>query len=86
MREVSLSYRVGRVQGLFGDWNVSLVGRNLYTFTNYWGFDPEVGFGSGSSGGAGPTGNNSGSAAINAIDAFTFPNTRTITVSIGTTF
>ena len=86
LREVSLSYRVGRVQGLFGDWNVSLVGRNLYTFTNYWGFDPEVGFGTGSSGGAGPTGNNSGSAAVNAIDAFTFPNTRTITVSIGTTF
>lgn len=80
VREVSLSYRVGRVQGLFGDWNVSMIGRNLYTFTNYRGFDPEVGFATGTAG------NNAGSAAINAVDAFTFPNTRTLTFSIGTTF
>ena len=80
VREVALSYRVGRVQGLFGDWNLSLIGRNLYTFTNYRGFDPEVGLASGSGG------NNSGSSAINSIDAFTFPNTRTFTVSLGTTF
>ena len=80
VREVSISYRVGRVQGLFGDWNISMVGRNLYTFTNYTGFDPEVGTPSGAGG------NNAGSAAINAVDAFTFPNTRTLTFSIGTTF
>ena len=80
VREVSLSYRLGRVQGLFGEWNISMIGRNLYTFTNYRGFDPEVGFAAGSGG------NNAGSAAINAVDAFTFPNLRTLTFSIGTTF
>ncbi len=80
VREVALSYRVGKVQGLFGDWNLSVIGRNLYTFTGYRGFDPEVGLASGSGG------NNAGSAAINAIDAFTFPNTRSFTFSLGTTF
>lgn len=80
IREVALSYRLGRVAGLFGDWNLSLIGRNLYTFTNYRGFDPEVGLASGS------TGNNAGSSAINSIDAFTFPNTRTFTFSLSTTF
>ena len=80
VRELAISYRVGRVQGLFGDWNLSMIGRNLYTFTNYRGFDPEVGLASGSSG------NNAGSSAINSIDAFTFPNTRTFTFSLSTTF
>lgn len=80
VREVSISYRVGRVEGLFGEWNVAMVGRNLYTFTNYRGFDPEVGLA------GGQTANAAGSAAINAIDAFGFPNLRTLTFSIGTTF
>lgn len=80
VREVAVSYRLGRVSGLFGDWNLSVIGRNLYTFTNYRGFDPEVGLASGSGG------NNAGSSAINSIDAFTFPNTRTFTFSISTTF
>ena len=80
VREVALSFRLGRLQGLFGDWNLSLIGRNLYTFTNYSGFDPEVGIASGS------TGNNAGSSAINSIDAFTFPNTRSLTFSLSTTF
>ena len=57
-------------------WTVGLIGRNLYTFTNYQGFDPEVGIGGGQS----------GSAAINAIDAFTFPNLRSFTVGVTTSF
>jgi hypothetical protein len=43
-----------------------------------------VGFGAVS--GAGSTANGSGSAAINAIDAFTFPNLRTFTFSLQTSF
>ena len=78
IREVSVAYNVGAVRGI-GDWTVSLIGRNLHTFTKYQGFDPEVGFSS--------TGNNqSGSAQINALDAFTFPNLRTLTFSVSTKF
>ena len=76
LREVALSYRLGRVG--FGDWTVSVIGRNLKTWTDYSGFDPEVGIGS--SGGA------AGSGLINAIDAFTFPQPRTVSFAISTRF
>jgi hypothetical protein len=84
LREMSIGFRVGRLGSLGGDWNVNLIGRNLHTWTKYHGFDPEVGFGAVS--GAGSTANGSGSAAINAIDAFTFPNLRTFTFSLQTSF
>ena len=77
LRELSASFNVGRISG-FGDWTVSLSGRNLKTWTDYTGFDPEVGVGS--SGGA------SGSGLINGIDAFTFPPLRTLSVVLSTTF
>ncbi len=77
LREVALSYRLGRVAS-FGDWTLTLVGRNLKTWTDYSGFDPEVGIGS--SGGA------AGSGLINAIDAFTFPQPRTVSFAISTRF
>ena len=85
LREASVSYRLGDVRGLNGDWTVSLVGRNLKTWTKYTGFDPEVGFGA-VSGQGGSGSNSSGSAVINAVDAFTFPNTRTWTFSLSTSF
>jgi TonB-linked SusC/RagA family outer membrane protein len=75
LRELLLSYRIGPIGGR-GDWSVSVVGRNLFTITSYRGFDPEVGI----QGGA------AGSAAINAIDAFTFPNLRSITLGVSSTF
>lgn len=75
VREVSLGYRLGRIAGV-GDWNLSLVGRNLLTFTDYQGFDPEVGLGGG----------NLGSGVLNAIDAFGFPNLRTFSFQISTSF
>jgi TonB-linked SusC/RagA family outer membrane protein len=84
LREMSIGFRVGRLGSMGGDWNVNLIGRNLHTWTKYHGFDPEVGFGAVS--GAGSTANGSGSAAINAIDAFTFPNLRTFTFSLQTSF
>jgi hypothetical protein len=61
-----------------GDWTVSFVGRNLYTFTDYKGFDPEVGV----TGATGIT----GSSALNAVDAFNFPNLRTFNFSLSTRF
>jgi TonB-linked SusC/RagA family outer membrane protein len=75
LRELMVGYRIGPISGA-GDWTVSLVGRNLFTLTGYRGFDPEVGYAGGAS----------GSAAINAVDAFTFPNTRSFTVGVSTSF
>jgi TonB-linked SusC/RagA family outer membrane protein len=84
LRELNVGFRLGRIGSMGGDWNVSVIGRNLHTWTKYHGFDPEVGFGAVS--GAGSTANGSGSAAINAIDAFTFPNLRSVTFSLQTSF
>ena len=75
LRELSVAYRIGRLAGV-GDWSVSLVGRNLLTISDYRGFDPEVGLGGGTL----------GSGALNAIDGFTFPNLRTLSFQIGTSF
>jgi TonB-dependent SusC/RagA subfamily outer membrane receptor len=75
VREVSTSYNIGRL-GNFGNWTLSVVGRNLLTFTGYRGFDPEVGIGGGQA----------GSGLINAIDAFTFPQLRTLSFALSTTF
>jgi len=49
LRELSLSYTMPRgtlskfASGFVKDAKLSLIGRNLLTFTNYTGFDPEVG-------------------------------------------
>ena len=75
MREVSVSYRVGKVGGV-GNWTVGLVGRNLFTVTNYRGFDPETGL----------SGGQLGSAVLNGIDRYGFPNLRTFTFSLGSSF
>ena len=75
MREVDVSYRVGSVAGI-GNWTVSLIGRNLKTWTKYKGFDPEVGAANGAL----------NSSVLNAIDAYQFPNLRTFSFSLSTTF
>jgi TonB-linked SusC/RagA family outer membrane protein len=75
LRELSLTYHVGSVGGA-GNWDVSVIGRNVFTITKYTGFDPEVGIGGGQS----------SSATVNAIDAYTFPNLRTLTVAVSTRF
>jgi len=75
VREMSLAYRVGALAG-FGDWSVSFIGRNLLTFSGYKGFDPEVGDGDGQF----------GSSALLAVDGYGFPNLRTFTFMIGTSF
>jgi hypothetical protein len=55
---------------------VSAIGRNLFTITKYKGIDPEVG----------QTGGPANSSAINANDSFTFPNLRTFTLGLSTSF
>jgi hypothetical protein len=87
LRELALSYDIGRVAGA-GNWSVTVVGRNLFTITGYRGFDPEVGIASNPNGNPGGNANTNiaGSRAINAVDAFVFPNLRTFTVRLATTF
>jgi TonB-linked SusC/RagA family outer membrane protein len=75
IREVSLSYNIGALRGT-GDWTVGLVGRNLMTFTDYTGYDPETG----SQGGVG------NSRAVSGSDNYTFPNLRQFTFTFGTKF
>ncbi|MES3631062.1 MAG: SusC/RagA family TonB-linked outer membrane protein [Longimonas sp.] len=77
LREVSLSYRftndfVNRIGlgGAIHDARVSILGRNLLTFTDYGGFDPEVS-------------TSSASQPVNyKFDEFGYPNFRTFSASI----
>ena len=42
LREVALSYNLGKVGRAFQNVNFTLVGRNLFSFDDYEGFDPET--------------------------------------------
>jgi hypothetical protein len=92
LRELTVGYHIGSFGSMGGDWSLSLIGRNLHTWTKYTGFDPEDGLGAVSGATnttgsrSGSTANGSGSGAINAIDAFTFPNLRSFTFSLSTSF
>ncbi|TVP53643.1 MAG: SusC/RagA family TonB-linked outer membrane protein [Gemmatimonadales bacterium] len=82
LREMEMSYRFNRSQlealpmgGLgLDNLQVSLIGRNLLTLTNFTGFDPEVG-----SGGA-------GGATENPLDSFGYPNFRSFTLGVSVDF
>jgi hypothetical protein len=76
IREISLTYNLGKVRGIAGEWNVSAIGRNLYTFTNFRGWDPEVGI----------TGGNLNSSALNAVAAYQYPPRRSFTLTLGSRF
>ncbi len=73
-RELSLRYTFNRGQlegiagGFFKRVTVSLIGRNLKTWTNYTGFDPEV--------------STAGDAGIYRFDGFGYPNYRSFTGSL----
>jgi hypothetical protein len=79
LREVSLTYRLGpdqlgMVPGLdaFSSIGLNLVGRNLFTWSDYRGYDPDLGEGGG----------DTGSAAVARVDGYNYPNFRTFTMSI----
>ncbi len=79
LRELSVRYSLdpdlldrvfqGRVTGA----ELNLIGRNLLTWTDYTGYDPEVGTAGSSSG---------GSDAIGRVDSYQYPNFRTLTASL----
>jgi hypothetical protein len=79
LREVAVSYRFGRdlidrIPGLnrFNSIGLNLVGRNLFTWTDYRGYDPDLGEGGG----------DTGSAAVARVDGYNYPNFRTFTAAI----
>ncbi len=83
LRELSLAYWVGpdllgRIPGLRGIDSITLriSGQNLYTWTDYLGYDPDVG-------GEDST---TGSAVIDRLDYFAYPNMRTFTGSLEVVF
>jgi TonB-linked SusC/RagA family outer membrane protein len=77
LREVSLYYSVPKevlgsvMKGFFKEFRFGVVGRNLLTFTNYSGFDPEIGSSEGS-----------GDNTVQAWDEFNYPNFRTLSGSL----
>ncbi|WP_425155103.1 hypothetical protein [Candidatus Palauibacter sp.] len=77
VREMSVSYTLPEdlIQSLFGGAfrrvTLTAAGSNLFTFTGYRGYDPEVGI----SGGV------HGSPQVNAVDSYAYPNFRTSTYS-----
>ena len=75
LRELSVNYHIGAVGGA-GDWKIGFVGRNLHTWTKYRGFDPE-------------SGNTTGplnSSALTPVAGYRFPNLRTYTAQLSTSF
>ena len=61
--------------GLIRDVQLSLTGQNLFTITNYSGFDPEVN-----------TGTTIGGIQTFGIDRFTYPTARTISFGVNVSF
>ena len=79
LREVSLSYRFNQDQlsgipglRLASGLGISVTGRNLFTWTDYRGYDPEVG----------KSGGDTGSSAIARVDGYQYPNFRTFTAAL----
>jgi hypothetical protein len=75
LREINVAYRLGAIGGR-GDWKVGFIGRNLKTWSDFKGFDPEAG-------------NSTGflnSSALTPVAGYRFPNLRTYTVQISTSF
>lgn len=75
LRELQVNYHVGPVGGA-GDWHVGIVGRNLHTWTKFRGFDPE---------GGNTTGPLS-SSALTPVTGYRFPNLRTFTLQLSSSF
>ncbi len=83
LREVSASYRIDQdklaaIPGIsrFRAIDIAVTGRNLFTWTNYRGYDPEVGKADGET----------GSAAVARVDGYTYPNFRTWTAAVSLIF
>jgi len=80
LRELAVKYDLANLVDLRGAGisalKLGIVGRNLFTWTDYRGFDPEVGINSGQAGGS-----------INArVDSYSYPNYRTFSFTLDLDF
>jgi len=80
LRELAVKFNVASLLDMRGfginGLNVGIVGRNLITWTDYRGYDPEVGRGGGELG-----------SAVNArVDSYTYPNYRTFSLTMDIDF
>ena len=73
LREISVSYNLGKVNKIFRDLSINFSGRNLFVWTNYIGYDPEV-----NSGGQ--------STILRGLDFGAVPIPRTISFGISAKF
>ena len=71
---VEQGHELAGIPGLdrFSGVGVTVGAQNLYTWTNYRGFDPEIGLGGG----------NTGSAALARVEGYQYPLFRTLTATI----
>jgi hypothetical protein len=60
----------------FGGVTLSVTGRNLHTWTNYTGYDPEIG----------KAGGDTGSSALARVDGYSYPNFRTFSFGMEVIF
>jgi hypothetical protein len=79
IREVSASYRfnASQLEGIpglehFSGLGLTVDAQNLYTFTNYRGYDPEIGVGGG----------DTGSAVIARVEGYQYPLFRTLSATV----
>ena len=101
IREASLSYTFGKdkmggfLGGALNDLTLSIIGRNLFTFTNYSGFHPDItsmarGENTLSNRVSGAPGSDPrtpyGDPALFMVDAFNYPLARTVSFSLQMTF
>ena len=80
LRELAVKFNLASLLDMRGfginGLNVGIVGRNLITWTDYRGYDPEVGRGGGELG-----------SAVNArVDSYTYPNYRTFSLTMDIDF
>lgn len=72
MRELSVRFDLGSLPQLaqmgLGGMTIGMVGRNLMTWSDYIGYDPEVGI----------PGGNLGSAVVGRFDSYQYPNYKTL--------
>lgn len=76
IRELSVSYNVGTIKHVMGNWSLTAVGRNLYTWTKYTGWDPDTG------GGGGQV----QSGALYSTQSSSYPQTRNFTLTLSSKF
>jgi TonB-linked SusC/RagA family outer membrane protein len=79
LREFSLAYQLGHLSHILGDWSVSAVGRNLYTWTKYTGWDPDQGASGGNT-------NQIQSGALFSAQSSSYPQTRNFALTLSSKF